>query len=202
MLGRSSVSVEAARRARGSVDALRAVYFIAFLVGGGLGVASWLLGDHGHAHGADGAHGHGHGDGHDGHAQPFLNMMSLSALCCAGGGAGLIVQGFGGTVLLGIASASGAGIAAAFGINALLGWLARGTRYAAPLPRGIVGTVVARVGPGVGEIVYVQNGARASMPARSDDGRTIERDTEVIVLAIENGIARVAPAAALLNKED
>jgi hypothetical protein len=190
------------------MDALRAAYYLAFLVGGGLGVASWLLGHHGHGHGHGahgghgGGHGHGHGDAHDIQPRPFLNMMSLSALCCAGGGTGLIAQGLGAPALFSLAFAGGVGMSAAWAINALLGWLARGTHYAAPLPQGIVGTVVARVGPGVGEIVYVQNGARASLPARSENGRTIDRGTEVIVLGIEDGIASVAPAAELLNKED
>lgn len=189
------------------MDALRAAYLLAFFTGGGLGVASWILGHHGHGHGHGTSHaaghgGHGHGDAHDGQPRPLVNLMSLSALSCVGGGTGLIAQGLGAAALFGLALASGAGVTAAFGINSLLGWLARGTRYAAPLPQGMVGTVVSRVGPGVGEIVYVQNGARASMPARSENGRSIERGTEVIVLGIENGIARVEPAAELLNKED
>lgn len=192
------------------MDALRAGYFLAFLVGGGLGVASFVLGHHGHGHGhghgvsghAGGHGGHGHAHAHDGQARPFLNLMSLSALCCAGGGTGLILDGLGVSAFFGLAWAAGAGLMGAFGINALLGWLARGTHYVAPLPQGIVGTVISRVGPGVGEIVYVQNGARAGLPARSENGRTIEPGTEVIVLGIENGIATVAPAAELLKKED
>ena len=58
--------------------------------------------------------------------------------------------------------------------------------------------VVARVtGPlhrdGTGEIIYTQLGARRSAPARSEDGTTIERGSEVVVLRYERGIAYVRP---------
>lgn len=57
--------------------------------------------------------------------------------------------------------------------------------------------VVARVsdgirgGDGTGEIIFSQTGARRASAARSDDGRAIERGTEVIVIRYERGIAYV-----------
>ena len=46
---------------------------------------------------------------------------------------------------------------------------------------------------GIGEILFLQTGARRSSAARSDDGRTIERGTEVVVIRYERGIAYVRP---------
>jgi membrane protein implicated in regulation of membrane protease activity len=50
---------------------------------------------------------------------------------------------------------------------------------------------------GIGEILYVQTGARRSSAARSDDGRSIERGTEVVVIRYERGVAYVRPWAEL-----
>jgi membrane protein implicated in regulation of membrane protease activity len=50
-----------------------------------------------------------------------------------------------------------------------------------------------RSGGGVGEILYVQTGARRSAAARSEDGRGIDRGTEVVVMRYERGIAYVRP---------
>jgi membrane protein implicated in regulation of membrane protease activity len=50
---------------------------------------------------------------------------------------------------------------------------------------------------GIGEILFLQTGARRSSAARSEDGRTIERGTEVVVIRYERGIAYVRPWAEL-----
>jgi membrane protein implicated in regulation of membrane protease activity len=44
---------------------------------------------------------------------------------------------------------------------------------------------------GTGEIVYVQGGTRKSAAARSEDGRPIERGTEVVITQYAKGIAYV-----------
>ena len=49
----------------------------------------------------------------------------------------------------------------------------------------------------IGEILFSQTGARRCSAARSDDGRTIERGTEVVVIRYECGIAYVRPWAEL-----
>jgi membrane protein implicated in regulation of membrane protease activity len=54
-----------------------------------------------------------------------------------------------------------------------------------------------RSNDGIGEILFLQTGARRSSAARSDDGRTIERGTEVVVIRYERGIAYVRPWAEL-----
>ena len=44
---------------------------------------------------------------------------------------------------------------------------------------------------GVGEIIYLRDGARKILPARSDTGCAIARGDEVIVTRYEKGIAYV-----------
>jgi membrane protein implicated in regulation of membrane protease activity len=46
---------------------------------------------------------------------------------------------------------------------------------------------------GTGEIIYVQGGTRRSAGARSDDGRALEKGTEIVVTRFERGIAYVRP---------
>jgi membrane protein implicated in regulation of membrane protease activity len=59
---------------------------------------------------------------------------------------------------------------------------------------GAVGTVnIAIRGAGTGEIIYVQGGTRRSAGARSDDGRALQKGTEVVVTRFERGIAYVRP---------
>jgi membrane protein implicated in regulation of membrane protease activity len=64
---------------------------------------------------------------------------------------------------------------------------------------GVLGKVSdsIRSNGGIGEILFLQTGARRCSAARSDDGRTIERGTEVVVIRYERGIAYVRPWAEL-----
>jgi membrane protein implicated in regulation of membrane protease activity len=57
---------------------------------------------------------------------------------------------------------------------------------------GVLGRVSSIIRPeGVGEVIYVRDGARRPLPARSEDGSRIERGEEVIVTRYEKGIAYV-----------
>jgi membrane protein implicated in regulation of membrane protease activity len=57
---------------------------------------------------------------------------------------------------------------------------------------GILGRVSSTIRPGgVGELIYVRDGARRPLCVRSDDGREIARGEEVIVTRFEKGIAYV-----------
>jgi hypothetical protein len=186
------------------MDTLTAVYFVAFLVGSGLSVFSWAFGHHGHAH-----HGGGHHGGHGHHGaggairwwSPFANISALSVLLCVGGGVGLVSRRAGLSSLPAAGAALGSGMTAALAVNALIGWIARGTRYAVPRGAASVGTVIARIGPGVGEVAYTHQGARAALPARSADGRPIATGVEVAILDVENGVAKVVPTDELLKTE-
>ncbi len=128
-----------------------------------------------------------------------MNGFTLLIFLCWFGGAGYLLRRFTGLWGLGVlALAFACGLVGA----AIIFWfLAR-----VLLPRERVLTaeetemtgVLARVSSviregGTGEIAYSQGGARRAAPARSDAGAPIERDTEVVVLRYERGIAYVRP---------
>jgi membrane protein implicated in regulation of membrane protease activity len=52
---------------------------------------------------------------------------------------------------------------------------------------------------GIGEILFLQSDARRSSAARSDDGQSIERGTDVVVVRYERGVAYVRSWAELEN---
>jgi hypothetical protein len=185
------------------MGALTAVYFVAFIAGIGLAIAGWIFGHHAGSQHAGAHHGTSHANGHAGSwFTPLLNLTALSALGFMGGGAGLVLDRLGVPGPISAIVASVVGAASAYAVGAFAAWLARGTKYAAPLPDAIVGTVVSRIGPGTGEIVYLQRGARASLPAKSNDGESFEPGSEVVVVEIRDGIACVERAAKLLDKEN
>jgi hypothetical protein len=198
------------------MDALTTAYLVAFVAGGAFGVLSWALGahgHHGHAHGH--AHvGHGHGHAHVGHGHahthhlptarwinPLANLTAWAALACIGGAVGYLSRRAGVSAPTSLLYAVPAGLAAAFAVGGLVSALSRGTRYVEPLPEGLVANVLARIGENTtGEVMYMHNGARHSLPARSVDGRPIEVGIEVIVLDVQDGIARVQTSAELLKE--
>ena len=56
---------------------------------------------------------------------------------------------------------------------------------------------------GLGEIVYISpGGMRKSVPARSIDGRRLERDQEVVVVNYQRGIAEVETWERFINEEE
>lgn len=55
----------------------------------------------------------------------------------------------------------------------------------------------------LGEIIYISpGGLRKSIPARSADGRRLERDQEVVVINYQHGIAEVETWDRFINEED
>jgi membrane protein implicated in regulation of membrane protease activity len=57
---------------------------------------------------------------------------------------------------------------------------------------GVLGNVSSAIRPdGIGEVLYSRDGARHSVPARSEDSRSIPSGAEVVVMRYENGIAYV-----------
>jgi hypothetical protein len=68
---------------------------------------------------------------------------------------------------------------------------------------GVLGrlSVPIRAEDGTGELIYSQQGTRRSCGARSDDGRSIERGIEVVVLRYENGIAYVRPWQEVVSEQ-
>jgi membrane protein implicated in regulation of membrane protease activity len=129
-----------------------------------------------------------------------VNGFTLTAFLCWFGGAGYLLQRyspFAVSISMLMAVASGL-------FGALLLWAAL---FKLLLPRERVleaadtemaGVVAQVIGPiravdGIGEILFSQLGARRASPARSEDGRAIERGTEVIVMRYERGVAYVRP---------
>ncbi|HEY7305565.1 MAG TPA: NfeD family protein [Bryobacteraceae bacterium] len=67
---------------------------------------------------------------------------------------------------------------------------------------GVLGRVSSAIRPeGVGEVIYVRDGARIPVAARSDSGDEIHRGEEVIVTRYEKGIAFVRTWEAMTQGE-
>jgi hypothetical protein len=172
-------------------------YLICFAVGLALTALSLAGGFHHHLH--FGLHrvpaGHAHASGSRG-VSP-VNGFTLTAFLCWFGGAGYLLERYGGLVTPAIlAFAMLSGLAGGM----LIFWFL--AKVLAPHDKaltaeetemtGVIGRVSGTIrGDGTGEILFSQNGARRSSPARSDDGQPIARDIEVVVMRYERGVAYV-----------
>jgi membrane protein implicated in regulation of membrane protease activity len=162
--------------------------------------------DGGHVDGSHGATQHGgpvaHGAGHGLSTlfSPLLNLYAISVLACMGGGAGLLVRLVTRSTLASLAVALPVGLVSAYLIGGFMTVLKRSTRFQTRFnPVGTVATVIAPCsGQSVGEILFVREGKRCSMPARASDQRTLDNGTEVIITEVTGGIAKVAVASELL----
>jgi hypothetical protein len=135
----------------------------------------------------------------------MINAAAITAFLTWFGGGGLLLERltpWSTTLML-----TGAIVIGAFGgaaINAVINALARRESVAESLTMiGMIGRTVVpiRAGDGTGEIVFTHAGARRVAAARSDDGRAIEKGTEVVVTKYEKGIAYVTTWDEL-SKED
>jgi hypothetical protein len=69
--------------------------------------------------------------------------------------------------------------------------------------RGVVARVSSTLRPNsIGEILFSLDGARRSAPARTENGETVARDTQVLVERYEQGIAWVRPFTDLEEFEE
>jgi membrane protein implicated in regulation of membrane protease activity len=181
------------------------VLSVAFFLGGfaHLHLGHFHIGHSALAHHGTGAHGSGaHGSGSSGLSA--VNGFTLTAFLCWFGGAGYLLHRYSifvAALVLLLAVVSGV-----FGAALLWAIL-----FKVLLPRervlnsedtemtGVLAKVSdsIRSNGGIGEILFLQTGARRCSAARSDDGRTIERGTEVVVIRYERGIAYVRPWAEL-----
>jgi len=172
-------------------------YLICFAVGLALTVLSLAGGFHHHVHfGLHRLHaGHAHATGSRG-VSP-VNGFTLTAFLCWFGGAGYLLERHGGLVTPAIlAFAMLSGLAGGM----LIFWFL--AKVLAPHDKaltaeetemtGVIGRVSGTIrADGTGEILFSQNGARRSSPARSDNGQPIARDIEVVVMRYERGVAYV-----------
>jgi membrane protein implicated in regulation of membrane protease activity len=155
----------------------------------------------GHAGGPHAPAGHAPGQtagAHDtGSEVPWFNFGTLSAFLAWFGGAGYLATHFYHAMLLtafGISFASGlvgASVVFFFLAKVLMGR----PEHLDPADFEMIGVLGTVSGPirtgGTGEILYVQQGARKAVGARSEDGIAIPKGIEVVVTRYENGIAYV-----------
>jgi membrane protein implicated in regulation of membrane protease activity len=199
------------------------IYLVCFGVGTLWSLLSILLGGmhsghgaHGHAHFGHshighGAHGHAHG--HGGPSSGWANWLgvlltpgAIAVFLAWFGGIGYILtrhSSFGTALDLAIAILLGS--VGALLLGSFLKWL---QSHEKPLEAadteiiGMLGRVSCAIRPsGVGEMIFVRDGSRRAVPARSEDGNEIMRDEEVVVTRYEKGIAFVRTWAALTQSD-
>jgi membrane protein implicated in regulation of membrane protease activity len=195
------------------------IYLVCFGVGSLWSVVSVLLGG---MHSGHGAHGHiGHGHAHIGHGHSHVGHSSsefsnwLGALLTPGaiavflawfGGIGYILTRHSSlTRWLDLSIAILLGLVGAFILGSFLRWLQSHEKPLDPADTeilGMLGRVSSTIRPaGCGEMIFVRDGSRRAVPARSEDGQEISRDEEVVVTRYEKGIAFVRTWAALTQPD-
>ncbi len=202
--------------------ALGSVWSLATLLLGGLHL--------GHGHGAHvhhGGHGnlaHGHGaSGHaaagthtstGGHAHSsnlgswlgsMANPSGIAVFLAWFGGLGYLLTRHTGLLFwVDLAVAIGFGFAGAWLLAAFLRFLQAREKPLNPADYemvGVLGRVSSTIRPdGVGELIYVRDGARRPVCARSEDATLIQRGQEVVVTRFEKGVAYVRTWEAMLNQ--
>jgi hypothetical protein len=154
----------------------------------------WHLPFHAHYHGGHLRFGF---KGGSGVGVPFLNMATMMAFLCWFGGMGYLlthnsriwfVVALLASIMTGL---GGASLVFWFLVKVLL-------RYEHCLDPadfemvGVLGVLAVSIRPnGTGELIYAQQGTRRVVGAKSEDGRPIARDCEVVVTRYEDGIAYV-----------
>lgn len=129
---------------------------------------------------------------------PLLNFSSLVAFLTWFGAAGYVLLVFvGAPLVVSLVAAVAVGVAGAVLVALFLERVLAGERVMNPRDYRMEGTI-ARVtvtipSGGVGEIVFDKAGSRRGEAARSLSGAAIPRDTEVVVIRYEGGIAGVEP---------
>jgi len=185
-------------------------YLLCFLVGFSLSVLSFLAGAvHFHLpfrmhlpfHGAHLHHGgavHGVLGGLKGGAHlSWFNVSTILAFLAWFGGVGYILSRH--SHLVAFACLLFATLAGLFAGTVVFKFMARVVRASeAQLldwdyrMEGLLGTISMPIREsGTGEILFEQNGARKSLPARTEDGNVLPKGVEVVVTRYEDGIAFV-----------
>lgn len=153
---------------------------------------------HLHLHLDKAAHAHA-GTSHGGSNSSVspINGFTLVIFLCWFGGTGYLLERYGGfvvPVVLVLATVAGvAGAAALFWFMAhVLAPHEHELTAEETATIGMVGRVSGAIRDhGTGEILFSQNGSRRFAAARSENGLPIARDTEVVVMRYEQGIAWV-----------
>lgn len=192
-------------------DALDAILLGGFLFGLLFTVGALVLGvaDVGvHSDTGDaGGHG-GHGHSSNGFLDGMFNVSSLLAFITWFGGVGYIARNNLGlstwlALLIGLVGGIVGGAVVTWVLKKLLG---DGSETMDPKDWeqvGVLGRVSSSIrAQGYGEIVYEQNGIRQVASARAAGEHPIPRNTEVVVLRVERGVAIVEPFDELLRAHE
>ena len=183
-------------------------YLVCFALGFVLSLLSFLGGLH-LPHfdiqiGGDHAHAPHAGGGDTGETSR-INFGTIAAFLAWFGGTGYVLARFStfwSLIALGLACASGL-VGAAIVFFFLAKVLIRKDEELDPADYdmiGVLGTVTSNIRPsGTGEIIFSQAGARRAAAARSEDGVSIAKGTEVVVTRYERGIAYVRPWEEITN---
>jgi hypothetical protein len=141
--------------------------------------------------------GAGHGQGGNGQSISPINGFTLMIFLCWFGGTGYLLERYGGFVVpVVLVLSSLAGVAGAAAIFWFLARVLLPHERALTAEETATAGMIARVSAairdhGTGEILFTQNGGRKFAAARSENGLPIPRDTEVVVMRYEQGIAWV-----------
>lgn len=191
-------------------------FLLCFSLGALWSIASLMLGGmhlghshFGHFH-ASAGHAHAHGHSHSGHLHSswlssLVHPSSLAAFFAWFGGIGyLLTRHTGWHLWADLMVAIAAGLGGAFVLGSFLRFLQSREQPLNPLDYQMVGVLGKVACPirqdGVGEVIYVRDGARRPVPARSEDGIPIGRGEEVIVTRYAGGIAYVRTWAAMMSQ--
>ncbi len=184
------------------------IYLLCFAVGALWSLASLLLGGFhlGHSGASHAGHAHlGHGHtsarvpAHEGlgsWAGTMINPSCAAVFLAWFGGVGYLLTRHSGLAFwINLVIAIALGLTGALLLAAFLRFLQAREQPLNPADYdmiGVLGQVSSAIRPdGVGEAIYVRDGARKLVPARSEDGTAIGRGEEVIVTRYERGIAYV-----------
>lgn len=125
-----------------------------------------------------------------------INITALVLFLAIFGGVGLLLEDKHQlTSILAGAIAVACGLAGSAVVNRILGAMIAREKPLEPVTfTGTVAqvTMPIRDGGGTGEIVYTLDGTRRCSGARSDDGRSIAKGSEVVIVRYDKGIAYVA----------
>lgn len=173
------------------------LFFLAcFVFGFALSALAFLGGSsHLHLHHDVHVH-HGHGHSHAKGGSKF-NFGTIAAFLTWFGGAGYILEKWGGVGLVVVLMLSAlVGLAGAVIIfvfaSRVLGAAERPLDPADYRMEGVLGTVSSTICTGgIGEMIFVQQGRRSAAAVRSETGKAIPTGREVVVTRYENGVAYV-----------
>jgi membrane protein implicated in regulation of membrane protease activity len=190
------------------------IFLYCFGIGSIWTVATALLGGlhvghHAHHHGAHaghGAHCHAHSSDLGYWLSAMITPASLAVFLAWFGGVGFLLTRHTGLLFwIDLSIAALFGVLGAWLLAAFLNFLQKREKPLDPTDYemvGVLGKISSPIRPdGVGELIYIRDGARTPVCARSEDGSSIWRGEEVVVMRFERGIAYVSTWDAMLQEK-